>query len=93
VLPAVAIGEYPDLGLAWTRSRHNGWSIVGIRLIVWALAFVPTVAAAAAMKLLGIAWAVAFAHLVFIMIIVLQAVDTAALAHCFYRSRPTARSN
>lgn len=93
VLPAVAIDEYPDLGLAWSRSRHNGWNLVGIHLVVWAFAVLPMIAAASAMRLFDVDWTEAFVHLAFIMVVVIEAVSTAALAHCFYRSKSTVRSN
>jgi hypothetical protein len=93
VLPAVAVGEYPDLKLAWARSRHNGWPLLGIRFVAGALAFVPAFAVAGGMTVLGVDWPNAITRSWLVTAIFAETVDTAALAHCFYRSKSTVRSS
>jgi len=90
VNPAVSVGEYPDLGLAWARSRGNGWALVAIRLVVWAIAIVPTAAASFAMTLLGTEWPSALGRSTIILTVMLEIVGSATVAHCFYRLRDRA---
>ncbi len=87
VIPAVAEGEYPDLQLAWIRSRGNGWRLVSIRALVYLFASVPTIAVAWLMVQGGHGWLEALGASSFIGLTVVEVVGATTLALCFQSLR------
>jgi hypothetical protein len=87
VQPAAAIGELPDLGLAWARSRGNGWRLVWLRILVTLIAAVPTAIATGALVLLGIEPINAFRASCLLTLVIIEVLGTATLALAFLALR------
>lgn len=89
VIPAAAVGDFPDLRLAWERSRNNGWRLVAIRGLIWILGSVPAIAGAWALVLLGYQWPKALRISSFIAVTIVEVVGVATLTLCFQSLRTT----
>jgi hypothetical protein len=89
-VPAVAVGEYPDLALAWSRTRRNGWRLVAIRGLVWTLVLLPTAALGWAMTAAGLEPSSALPHVFVVATALVEAIGCSTVAHAFYYARPEA---